>query len=86
MSPLISVLIPAYRAERYVQAALDSVAAQIFSNWEVRIHEDGITDNTARIVEAFSFAHPGKVFHSGTPRNQGVGERKGLGQSLPCYR
>ncbi|NBB78993.1 MAG: glycosyltransferase [Verrucomicrobia bacterium] len=68
----MSVIIPAYRAERFLAAALESVAGQTHYDWEVRIHEDGVYDNSAKVIDAFSAKHPGKVFHSSSVRNSGV--------------
>jgi glycosyltransferase involved in cell wall biosynthesis len=68
----VSVIIPAYRAERFLGAALDSVAIQTHRDWEIRIHEDGVFDHSAKIVDAFSARHPGKVHHSASAQNAGV--------------
>ena len=51
--PLISVLMPAYNAEAYIKEALDSIIATAYPNLEVIVINDGSTDNTAQIVEAY---------------------------------
>lgn len=53
-SPLISICIPAYNAERYLPAALESVRAQRFSDWELIVTEDGSRDATEDIVREFA--------------------------------
>ncbi len=53
-SPLISVIIPAYNAERFIGEALKSVFEQSYSNIEVIVIDDGSSDNTAGTVQAFS--------------------------------
>lgn len=68
----VSVIIPAYRAERFLAAALKSVADQTHRDWEVRIHEDGVCDNSGAIVGAFGAKYPGRVYHSASGRNAGV--------------
>ncbi len=48
--PEISVMIPAYNAARYLEAAVRSLQAQSFSDWEAVIADDCSTDNTAEIA------------------------------------
>lgn len=52
--PLVSVCIPAHRAERYLAETLASVRAQSFTNWELVLVEDGSRDGTEEIVKAFA--------------------------------
>jgi hypothetical protein len=52
-APLISIVMPAYNAERYIGAAIDSVLAQTWPNWELIVVDDGSTDRTAEIVRAY---------------------------------
>lgn len=51
MAPTVSVLVPAYNAERTLAATLASVAAQTFDDLEVVVVDDGSRDATARIAE-----------------------------------
>src|ERR1035438_7963147 len=44
MAPLLSVIIPAYRAAQYIAAALDSVLAQTFKGYEIIVVNDGSPD------------------------------------------
>lgn len=53
---LVSVIIPAYKAEKYIEQTLASVGAQTYKRWEVIVVEDGSEDSTENIVEAFSFS------------------------------
>jgi glycosyltransferase involved in cell wall biosynthesis len=52
--PLISICIPAYKAEKYLPAALESVRAQRFTNWELIVTEDGSRDSTEELVREFA--------------------------------
>ena len=50
--PKISVLMPVYNGERYLDEALDSVLAQDFADFEVVVVDDGSTDGTAKLLRA----------------------------------
>jgi len=50
-APLVSVIIPAYNAQPYIDQALATVAAQTYRPLEVLVADDGSTDGTARCVE-----------------------------------
>ncbi len=54
MSPQISIIIPAYNAEAYLEPALGSVLAQTVSGWELIVVDDGSTDGTAAIAARFA--------------------------------
>src|SRR5688500_7051125 len=51
--PLVSVVIPAFNAEDSLEATLSSVANQTYRKLEIVIVDDGSTDGTAEIAEAF---------------------------------
>jgi teichuronic acid biosynthesis glycosyltransferase TuaG len=49
--PLVSVIMPAFNSEQYIQEAIDSVRSQTYLNWELFIVDDGSTDNTCAIIK-----------------------------------
>lgn len=51
---LISIIMPAYNAQKYIKDAIQSVLAQTYSNWELIIIDDCSNDNTRNIIEEFS--------------------------------
>lgn len=52
-SPLVSVVMPAYNAERYVEEAISSVVGQSYRNLELIVIDDASTDGTRAIIERF---------------------------------
>lgn len=66
--PLVSVLIPAYNAERFLGEALDSVLAQTWPNVEVVVVEDGSKDATLAVARRYESK---KVQVVAQPENRG---------------
>lgn len=57
MTPLVSIVMAAYQAERHLAAALDSALAQTYPATEIIVVNDGSTDATPRILETYRRTH-----------------------------
>lgn len=53
-SPLISIIIPAYNVESYIGSCLDSIINQNVQDIEIICVEDGSTDHTRSVLEAYA--------------------------------
>ena len=51
--PLVSVIVPVYNAERYIQECLNSILLQTLDSFEVIVVDDGSSDNSRQIIESF---------------------------------
>lgn len=49
-TPLVSIIIPAYNVESYIEETILSVKNQTFPNWELIIVDDGSTDKTYAVI------------------------------------
>jgi alpha-1,3-rhamnosyltransferase len=55
--PLVSVIIPAFNHEQYVEEAIRSVLGQTYPNVEIVVVDDASTDGTAEIVQGLADQH-----------------------------
>ncbi len=77
--PLISVIVPVYQAQALLEACVDSVRAQTFSDWELLLVDDGSTDGSPALCDRFAAADRRiRVFHQ---KNGGVSAARNTGLS-----
>lgn len=74
MSPSVSVVIATFNRGDYLGATLDSIFAQNFRDFEVIVVDDGSTDNTRRVVDAY-----GSRVHYLYQENSGPSAARNLG-------
>lgn len=51
--PLVSIIVPAYNAERFIGRALESAVSQTYTNLEIVVIDDGSCDRTAEVIRGF---------------------------------
>lgn len=80
-NPLISVVIPLYNKEKNIAATLKSVLSQEGCAYEVVVVDDGSTDNSVGVVEAFADEriHLYKQANGGPSKARNTGMRKATG-------
>lgn len=80
---LVSIIVPIYNAEKYLDSCIQSVLRQTYTNWELILIDDGSTDKSGRIAEEYGFADERiTVFHQknlgvSLARNQVIDEATG---------
>ena len=52
--PAISVIVPVYKAEKYIHRCVDSLLAQTFQNFEVLLVDDGSPDRSGEICDEYA--------------------------------
>ena len=78
--PLISIIVPCFNNEKYVEKCLDSINQQSFKDFEVIIINDGSTDNSKEIIEHFIKTKPN--YHLINQKNMGVSTARNNGLKL----
>lgn len=80
-TPSVSVIVIFFNAERFLAAALESVLAQTFGDWELLLVDDGSTDGSSAIAQRFVQQQPDRVCYLEHPRhsNRGMSASRNLG-------
>ena len=62
----VSVIIPCYNAEKYIEKCLNALNAQTYKNFDVIIVDDCSLDNTGTIIKKFNYQFELKYNKHGT--------------------
>lgn len=72
MSELVSIIVPTYNTEKFIELTIQSVQSQTYKNWEMILVDDASTDETVKIISEFAKADNRiKLFQ--LPNNSGNG-------------
>ncbi len=82
--PLVSIVMPAFNAARWLPAALDSALAQTYPHFELIVVDDGSTDDTPAILETYRVRHGISVITQ-TNQGQSAAANRGLAESCGDY-
>mgnify|MGYP005781662729 CR=1 FL=1 len=74
----VSVIVPVYNVEQYLEKCLDSLVRQTLNEIEIIVVDDGSQDNSRKIAEAFREKYPNKVYFF-YKENEGLGEARNFG-------
>ncbi len=80
-APLVSCVTIFLNGERYIAAAIDSVLAQSWPNWELILVDDGSTDGATAIARGFAERHPDRIRYIEHPghENRGMSASRNAG-------
>ena len=83
---MVSIVVPVYKAEKYIIRTMESVAAQTYTNWELLLVDDCGGDSSARLIQEYMERNPAlsirllrqeKNGGAAAARNRGVKEARG---------
>ncbi len=80
MNSLVSVVIPVYNMEQFIQACVDSVLAQTYTNIEIILVNDGSTDNSEMICSELAKIHTNITLIN--QENRGVSAARNAGVQM----
>lgn len=76
MQQLVSIIMPMYNVEKYIEKAIQSVLSQTYNNFELLIINDGTKDNSVAIAEKFLSDKRIKIYHK---ENGGLSDARNFG-------
>lgn len=77
-SKLLTIIVPAYNVERYIEQCLNSLLNQTVRNFKVILVNDGSTDTTAEICDKYVSGHS-ELFRYIYQENKGLGAARNTG-------
>ena len=76
--PKVSVIVPVYNVEKYIEKCLDSLVNQTLEDIEIIIVNDGSTDNSETIIKKYLEKYPNKIAYL-TKQNGGLSDARNFG-------
>jgi glycosyltransferase involved in cell wall biosynthesis len=80
--PLVSVIIPFFNAEKFIEEAIVSVLAQRYNTWELFLVDDGSTDGSSDVARYYARQHPEKVSYLEHPDHENQGKSASRNRGL----
>ena len=78
---MVSIIMPAYNAEKTIRQSIESVLAQTYRDWELIVIDDGSRDDTAQILSDFSL-QDARICFSKNEKNSGASYTRNRAISL----
>lgn len=88
MGELISIIVPVYNVDRYLERCVASILKQTYKDYEIILIDDGSNDNSPKICDEYSKIYTNiKTFHiknSGLSFARNYGVSKAHGEFITC--
>ncbi len=81
----VSVIVPVYNTEKYLEKCLDSIVNQTYKDIEIIVINDGSTDNSFKIINKYVDKYPNIVYKEITNHGQGYARNLGIKLSSGDY-
>ena len=76
-TPVVSIIVPVYNAEKFLHRCIDSIHAQTFTDWELLLIDDGSMDRSGQICDEYAAKDERiRIFHK---ENGGVSSARNIG-------
>ena len=87
MEPKVSIIVPVYNVENFIEKTIECVKAQTFSDWELILVDDGSKDRSKEVIEGLLFIEPDKRIRLISQENAGAAHarNRGLAESRGRY-
>lgn len=80
MNELVSIIVPVYNVEKYIEETIDCVLAQTYTDWELLLVEDCSSDSTVTIIRKhMEQANDSRVRLIRQPSNMGAAQARNRG-------
>ena len=77
MEELVSIILPIYNAEKYLERCLESIITQTYANIEIILINDGSTDNSINIIKEYAIKDSRIIIID--KENEGVSVARNIG-------
>ena len=74
----LSIIVPVYNVEKYLDACLSSLVVQEINNYEIIIVNDGTKDNSQAIIDKFAHQYP-DIIRAFIKENGGISDARNFG-------
>lgn len=87
MDKLVSVIVPVYNNEKYIEKTIDSILNQTYNNFELIVVNDGSTDNSSSVISKFTDSRIKYFFqeNSGAPKARNLGFENSSGEYIMFF-